>query len=236
MTFRIMSAALLLLTAPLAKAQDFLDGAQRFSGNKEAYLTLSSGEEVTGFVEDLNRKKGLISSIVLKDTDGKETTYAPDQVKHMYLAPTGYDQFVQGSDKAFNAARWNEDQSAHAQHIKSGYVFFETTEVMVKKKKMTLLLQLVNPGFANGIKVYFDPFATETGGVSVGGLQVSGGDKRSYYFKKGDATAVRIGKKEYDDESAKLYKGCSGLKKEFPKGLKWSQVAKHVFFYSENCN
>ncbi len=232
---RILAIGLLLFAAHSANAQNFLDGAYRFSGSKEAYITLSNGETITSFVDDIKRKKGLISAINLKDADGKETSLAPDQVKHMYLAPTGFDKVSRALDDSDNVTKWSKDQSAHAQYIKDGYVYFETTEVMVKKKKMTLLMQLVNPGFANGIKVYFDPWASETGGIAVGGLQVSGGDKRSYYFKKGDKMAVRISKKNYEDEFNSLYGGCAAFKKNFGKSKKWSQVEKHVFFYSENC-
>lgn len=232
---RILTLGLLVLAAHSVNAQNFLDGAYRFSGDKEAYITLSSGETITSFVDDIKRKKGLISVIELKDAEGKKMTLKPEQVKHMYLAPTGFDKMSQETNIAFNSSKWKDDKSAHAEHIKQGYVFFETTEVMVKKKKITLLMQLVNPGFANGIKVYFDPWATETGGVSLGGLQVTGGDKKSYYFKKGDKTAVKISKANYEDEFANLYGGCDAFKKEFAKKTKWSQVEKHVFFYSENC-
>lgn len=232
---RILTLGLLLLAVHSVNAQNFLDGAYRFSGTKEAYITLNTGETITSFVDDIKRKKGLISVIKLKDAAGKEVTLSPDQVKHMYLAPTGFDNLTQALDDANTVSRWNEDKSAHAEYIKQGYVFFETTEVMVKKKKMTLLLQLVNPGFANGIKVYFDPWATETGGLAVGGLQVTGGDKRSFYFKKGDKTAIKIGKGNYEDEFANLYGGCDAFKKKFGKKMKWSQVEEHVFFYSENC-
>lgn len=232
---RILALGLLILAAHSANAQNFLDGAQRFSGNKEAYITLTTGETITSFVDDIKRKKGLISVIELKDASGKKMALKPEQVKHMYLAPTGFDKMTQETNIAFNSSKWKDDKSAHAEHIKQGYVFFETTEVMVKKKKMTLLMQLVNPGFANGIKVYFDPWATETSGLSVGGLQVTGGDNKSYYFKKGDKVATRIFKKNYDDEFAGLYSGCDAFKKEFTKNKKWSNVEKHVFFYSENC-
>jgi hypothetical protein len=232
---RMLVFGLLLLAAHVTKAQNFLDGAYRFSGSKEAYVTLNNGETITGFVDDIKRKKGLISAINLKDADGKETSLLPDQVKHMYLAPTGYDKMNSDLKIFNNASKWNDDKSAHAEYIKQGYVFFETTEVVVKKQKVTMLLQLVNPGFANGIKVYFDPMATETGGVSVGGLQVSGGDQRSYYFKKGEKTAIKIGKGNYEDEFTNLYADCSEFKKNFAKKTKWSQVEKHVFFYSENC-
>lgn len=101
---------------------------------------------------------------------------------------------------------------------------------MVKKKKMTLLLQLLNPGFANGIKVFFDPHAAETGGIEVRGLNVAGRDAKSYYFKKGNETAIKIEKKTYSKAIKTLYGDCAALQKNFDKDMKWSSVEKHVFF------
>jgi hypothetical protein len=216
--------------------QDFLDGAFTFSSKKESYITLKDGKEIVGFIDDIDRKKGLIEEITIKDMDKKKIKLKPEEVKHMYVAPSGWDKLSKGANLMNDATKWGEDKSAHAEHIKNGYVFFETTEVMIKKDKMTLLLQLVNPGFARGIKVYFDPRASESTSFGVGGITVAGGGAKSYYFKKGDNVAYKMEKKNYDDEFANLYGDCPELNKEFAKQQGWSKVEKHVFFYSENCN
>ena len=216
--------------------QDFLDGAFTFSSKKESYITLTDGKEIVGFIDDIDRKKGLIEEITIKDMDKKKIKLKPEDVKHMYIAPSGFDKFAGGMNKMYDATKWDDDKSIHAEHIKNGYVFFETTDVMIKKEKMTLLLQLVNPGFSRGIKVYFDPRAKESGSASLGGFKVAGGEAKSYYFKKGDAVAYKMEKKNYDDEFANLYGDCPELAKEFGEKLGWKRVAEHVYFYSEKCN
>ncbi len=220
-----------------AFGQDFLDGAFSFSSKKESYITLNDGKEIVGFIDDIDRKKGLIEEITIKNMDKKKIKLKPEDVKFMYIAPSGIDKFSKGVNIMNDATKWNEDKSAHAEHIKNGYVFFESTEVMIKKEKLTLLMQLVNPGFAHGIKVYFDPRASESTSFGIGGITVAGGGAKSYYFKKGDGIAFKMEKKNYDDEFANLYGDCPDLSKEFPKKEQgWSKVEKHVFFYSEKCN
>ncbi|HRD80746.1 MAG: hypothetical protein IAE84_13085 [Saprospiraceae bacterium] len=236
MNFRFFIFAMLLMSAPLLNAQDFLDGAYGFSHSKDAHFTLKTGENITAFVENVKRKKGLISSIEIKDAAGKKTVLSPDKVKHMYLPPTDFDKLGRAMNVSNNVTKWDRDQSAHAEYIKGGYVYFEHTDVMVKKKKMSMMMQVINPGFADGIKVYFNPLAQETGGLSVGGLQVTGGDDRSYYFKKGDKTAYLIDKKNYSKEVKNLYGDCPDVAKAFGNKFKWSEAAKHVAFYSENCS
>ena len=145
----------LVILASSLTAQDFLDGAFTFSSKKESYITLADGKELTGFIDDIDRKKGLIEEITIIDLNKKKIKLKPEEVKHMYIVPSGFDKLSSGMNNMYDATKWNEDKSAHAEHIKAGYVFFETTEVMVKKKKLTLLLQLLNPGFANKIKVFF---------------------------------------------------------------------------------
>jgi hypothetical protein len=43
-------------------------------------------------------------------------------------------------------------------------------------------------------------------------------------------------KKNYDEEIGNLYGDCPSLKKEFEKKMSWSNVEKHVFYYSEKCD
>ena len=215
--------------------QEFLDGSFLFSKKKESYLTLVDGSEIVGYINDIDRKKGLIEEITIKDKNNKKIKYKPTDIKHMYIAPSGFDKLSRAVDKVYDATKWNDDKSAHAEHIKNGYVFYETTDVMIKKKKMSLLLQLVNPGFANGIKVFFDPLAKETTSFAVGGIDVAGGDAKSYYFKKGDAVAYKLEKKNYDEEFQNLYGDCPDLVNEFSENKTWKNVEKHVFYYSENC-
>jgi len=225
----------LVILASSLTAQDFLDGAFTFSSKKESYITLADGKELTGFIDDIDRKKGLIEEITIIDLNKKKIKLKPEEVKHMYIVPSGFDKLSSGMNNMYDAKKWNEDKSAHAEHIKAGYVFFETTEVMVKKKKLTLLLQLLNPGFANKIKVFFDPYAGETASFGFGGIKLAGGDAKSYYFKKGDNVAYKMEKKNYDDELENLYGDCPSFKKEFEKKMGWSIVEKHIFYYSGKC-
>ncbi|MBK7804761.1 MAG: hypothetical protein KA270_12495 [Saprospiraceae bacterium] len=225
----------LVILASSLTAQDFLDGAFTFSSKKESYITLADGKELTGFIDDIDRKKGLIEEITIIDLNKKKIKLKPEEVKHMYIVPSGFDKLSSGMNNMYDATKWNEDKSAHAEHIKAGYVFFETTEVMVKKKKLTLLLQLLNPGFANKIKVFFDPYAGETASFGFGGIKLAGGDAKSYYFKKGDNVAYKMEKKNYDDELENLYGDCPSFKKEFEKKMGWSMVEKHIFYYSGKC-
>ena len=225
-----------MISSSFSYGQNFLDGNFTFSKKKESYITLADGTELKGTIQNIDRKKGLIEEIKIKDGKGKKIKLKPEEVKFMYIAPSNYDKFSNAYSKLDDMSELAKDRSLNQSYIKDGYAYFESTEVMIKKKKMTLLLQLLNPGFGSKIKVYFDPYAKETMSVGIAGMKVAGGNAKSYYFKKGDNVAFRMFKKNYEEEINNLYGDCPDLKKEFNKKMGWVYVEKHIFFYDQNCN
>jgi len=217
-------------------SQDFLEGNFTFSKKEKSYLTLTDGSEVIGFIDDIDRKKGLIEKIVIKDSTGKKREFLPQQLHHMYIAPTKWDKFAGGMDKSYDITKWDDDKSVNMAHIKQGYALFEYAEVKIKDKQLSLLLQLVNPGYAEKIKVYFDPQASETASVGIGGFTVAGGIAKSYYVKNGDAVAFKLEKKHYKEKHPALYGECEALKKAFPKNMDWEDFSRHVFTHAKECN
>jgi hypothetical protein len=57
---------------PEVFAQDFIPAYDRFSGKETSYIMLEDGSKVEGTLEDLDRKKGLIEEVVIKDASGKK--------------------------------------------------------------------------------------------------------------------------------------------------------------------
>lgn len=216
-------------------AQEFIDGSSGFSRKKDSHFILKDGTKITGLLHKWGVKKGLITEITVKTEDGKKTKIEPSKIDHMYLIPSGLDNMARGMKIGTNVNRWKADSGINKGFIEEGYVLFESTEFQIKKKKMQVLGQLVNPGFSSPVKVYFDPFANETMSVGVGGLTVAGGIAKSYYVKKGDGTAVKFTKKEYDKAFETIYDNCVELAKEYEE-LAWRDFAKHLYFYSTECN
>ena len=225
----------LLFVSICHNAQDFLDGNFNFSSSKISYLTLADGTEVRGYIEDIDRKKGLIKKIVIKDSLGKEMEYLPEQIHHMYIAPSKWDKFAKGLDKMNDFTQWDKDKKVNLAHIKEGYALFEYSEVMIKKEKMSLLLQLINPGYSQKIRVYFDPQARESASVGIGGFNVAGGEAKSYYVKVGNEVAFKLEKKHYEEKFESLFGKCEAIYKAFPEEIDWYDFSKHVYIHANEC-
>ena len=214
--------AFLVFTSFAASSQSFMEGYDRFSSKKISYLTLADGKKVEGDIDDLNRKRGNISEITIK-VDGKKQVYKPEQIKEMYLPASGLDKFNKKIEVGTNLSKdLNNDR------ISDGYAIFEYTQVDIQGKIQSLLMQLVNPGFHDKIRVYFNPFAGQTMSMGVGPMKVGGLDK-SYFVKVGDQPAYKISKGEYDEQSKELFKDCASAMAALKKDSDWNKFEKIVY-------
>lgn len=213
-------------------AQKLSEPVDRYSHKKIAYITLEDGTEIQGNIKDIDRKKGLIQQIKIKDLEGKKHKLKPEEIKYMYLPPSGLDKLGSTLEFLHDATKW-EKTDLDKDIIGKGYAYFEKSKVKIKRKTRVLLLQLLNPSFSSKVKIYYDPFARESIGVGIGGIKVAGGYAKSYYFKKGDAVAYRIKKKNYDDEFKLLFKDCKSLIKKYGKRPKWTDLVEHLLAYKK---
>ena len=214
----------------LSLAQKFLPGVYTFSKKKMTYLTLSDGTQVQGFLKDIDRTKGLIKNIELKSETGETTRYDATQVQEMYIAPSAWENFSRVYEFMYDPAQWDNTEYKQ-QLLTDGYVLFEQAEVEVGLKSRVLLLQLLNPSFSSHIKVYLDPWADETASVQIGGFEVAGGDKKSYYVKDGNRPAFQMKKSDYKPNFIALFGECADMV-ALKQKAKWNQFEDHIIQYN----
>ena len=153
----------------------------------------------------------------------------------MYLPPSNIAKIGGAFDFMENPDLW---QSADLDKdiLGKGYVYMEKSEVRIKKKTRTLMMQLVNPSFSNKIKVYDDPMAKETMGLGVAGVNVVGGDEKSYFVKKkGEKVAFKLHKKNYKEEFKMIFGDCKEVMKKYGKDPRWGDFETHVWEYTQAC-
>lgn len=215
-----------------ALAQSLLPAATSFSHKKTSYITLKDGSTVEGTIKDLDRKKLVIDEVKLKTADGKVVKLKPEDIAHMYLPESGLSKVSNAADFFTDANRW-DNKDLDGDLVSQGYVYFESTEVIWKKKRLNLLLQLLNPHFAEKIKVYNDPLAGETMSAGIGPVKLIGGLDKSYYVLKSEAkAAIRLKKKHYDDEFKGFYSSCKAVSSQKPK---WEDFVSHVYKFAKEC-
>lgn len=222
---------LMLFFAFSSNAQSLISPSYGFSHSKTAYITLADGTEINGTIKDIDRDKGLIEYIKLQDGTGKKHKLKPQNIKFMYLPPSGLDNLGKKLDFISDSKKWN-DEKLDQDFLNQGYAYFETTDVKIKKKNTKLLMQLLNPGFSKEFKVYCDPYAKETASLGIGGVKFVGGDVKSFYVAKKGEPAFLLKKKDYKKEFVPLWKSCDKLIAENAEP-KWGDLVKHIVIYSE---
>lgn len=226
----LFSALALLLTTAM-QAQKLLSPSFGFSHKKTSYVTLKDGTVITGTLKDLDRKKGLIEFVNIEDGDGKKNKLKAEKIKMMYLAPTAFDNLSKAGDFLSDAQKWG-DQKLNEDLIHQGYVYFENAKVKIKKKELSLLMQLLNPTFSEKVKVYHDPFAKESASLGVAGITVVGGNEKSYYVQvEGSKAAFRLYKKDYRKQFVALWQKCPEMKKKYPD-MKWEDFTENIIEYN----
>jgi len=212
-------------------AQQLLTPSFGFSHKKTSYVTLLDGTVITGTVKDIDRKKGLIEFVNIEDGEGKKNKLKAEKIKLMYLPPTAADNWAKADAFLSDATKWS-GQKLNEDLINQGYVYFENAKVKIKKKESVLLMQLLNPTFCEKVRVYNDPYAKETTGLGVGGINVVGGAEKSYYIKvEGQKAAFLLEKKNFKDEFPALWQKCPEMKKKYPQ-MKWSDLTSIVIDYN----
>jgi len=74
-------------------AQELLPPVFSFSHKKTSYVTLKDGSTIEGTIKSLERKKGLLEDVKIKDGSGKKWKLKPSEIAYMYLPASGYDKF-----------------------------------------------------------------------------------------------------------------------------------------------
>lgn len=225
---RCFRLGLVLLTTGTAFSQEFLPAIERFSSKKESFLVTAKGDTTRFFLDDLDRKKGLIVHVAGRTADGKQFEHQAEDVAFMALAPSDYAKFAafsEGTSSVLRAGKTDFKQ------INRDLIFFY--QEYLDDKQRTVLVQQINPGFDSRLRVYDDPFAAQTAGIGVGGMQMTGGQDKSYYVNYKGKT-FRMFKRDYDRLFNEFFGNCPGLKARY-RNAAWRDFAEHLFFYEQSC-
>lgn len=231
-TFLTLLCAVLFSAA--LSAQQLLEPSFNYSRKKTAEFTKVDGSTVKGTIKAITVTRGLIKAISIKDEKGKTIKLKPEDVKFMYLPPSALDKMNKAMEVAYDAQKW-DNKTIDDKLIKEGYIYFEQTKVTVKKTTSTLLMQLLNPHFSDKIRIYHNPYATESASIGIGGITVAGGEDRSYYVKKtgDDNVAFKVFKGDYSDHFKTLWSDCEAVMKKYEKKIRWADFSEHAFEYNE---
>ncbi len=216
----------ILLTAMNIKAQ-FVTPLTTISGSAE--VTTADGKTYTGKLKNAMFGTTGIMSFKLKDDAGNDTKFKAADVEQLKLKVDGLAKLEIVSEQSSNISKLAN--SNFKEVVDRKYIYWQRVKHHAKDKYY--LLQLLNPGFDDLLKVYDLP-NSKSGESSVGGIAVSGNDATAYYVIKNGKT-LKITKKKYKKQDFKmLFEDCPQIIENNEPDFK--AFAGHVFFYNERCN
>lgn len=226
--------AVMAFSVMTASAQKFAIPLEGFSTKKTSYLHMEDGTVFEGTLSGFKRSKGLVETVKMKNADGDKLKIDPADIKFMYIPPSALAKLGAKMEQINNVDMWDKEANIDKKLMGESYVYFETTSCELKKGTEVLMLQLMNAPFSSSIRVYHDPKAKETMGVGVAGVTVAGGIDKSYYVKKkGEETAYRIKKKDYEEDFMRLFGDKPDFVAKYKDNLKWDDLETHIFEYSQ---
>lgn len=226
---RLMIFALISLFVGELYGQYFIPGTDAFSKKKESKIVTADGTEHILFYKKAKRQKGVFSEVYFEDADGNEQVFKAEEIKTMAIPPSDAGKLMAFSD-ATQSVR-SMTKTNFKDYIKTDFTYFE--QAILPKKNIPVLFQIVNPGFNSKITVYHDPYASETAGVSAGGVALTGGLEKSYYVTK-DGETMKVTKGDYKKEFfEKLFGDSPEMMERYGKDRDWKDFALHVWEYDQ---
>lgn len=201
--------------------------------NKPAVVTMADGSEITGKFGGGVLVNGYLDKVTIKSESGEKLKLKPEDMVRLQIKAAGAAKIAMlvssgSSIKEVSKRDFNEIKNRE-------YIIFETAQRSNKAAKFRLM-QLLNPGFDNKIKVFADPNAAKTSGIGVGGIRITGGEDKSYLMVTGGDKAIVVRKSTYRKNFEELYQGCPEMVRAFQgEKIKWEDVAGHVFAFNEAC-
>lgn len=225
---------LVFIASSQSFGQSFISAVSEFQAGNGCVMELVDGTIVNGKVSSATIAFGYLSSLTVKDEAGVKHKHKAEEIKEFkmkmgFLAKM--DAAAEGSSSISEMVKTDFNEI-----IEREYIIYRQA-LLPKKKNKYRLLQLVNPGFDSQIEVFDDPGGKESGGLSAGGMQLTGGKDKSYLVVVDGKKSVEVKKGSYKKDFAELYGGCKIFMETIDsKKPKFWDMATHVFTYDQLCS
>ncbi len=216
----------------------FDEGFTGITPKKTSTVILKDGNKIEGSATDIDRKKGQIYSIEIKDGSGKKKKYQSEEIAEMYLPISGAAKASKLVNYFGTSKNWGRKSLNKTTNPDEVYVRNVKASLKNKKEEKEYLMQLINPQFSKIIEVYADPNAGQTTSMGFGmngftSPGVGGGVTKSYYVKKGDHV-FWLKKSDFEENYKDLFGDNVEFMKKYPaNSVKWEQFSYLVMEYTK---
>ena len=172
---------------------------------------------------------GRLKAFALKDEEGTKHKFNSNNVVSVVAKLTKFGKAATIGDNATKSIQ-SAVTTDYAGIVEQNLVRFNS--VVYNKKGKKAILQLVNYGFDQKLKIYPDP-NSESGITTINDVAVSGGILKDYFIVKGEQT-FKVNKKTYKKLFDTIYDNCSELDNN-PKSVSITNICEDVLQFNALC-
>lgn len=213
-----------------ALSQDFLAPYSSFIGNNTSYVITQAGDSIAGTLRSVSQDNGIIKRVVLLDENKQVHKFGAEELRRFAIKPDDFAKMDAISDNSFSIRQMTKTD--YHEIIQREWLIYETQQLPRKKNKFGML-QLLNPGFDQHIKVYHHPFGSKSMPVKLAGIRIIGGEDRTLLVVKNGQQAQIVRKVSYDKSFTELFSDELELMNEVDRKPKFKNFAAHIFAYND---
>lgn len=225
-----LSITLLLLSLGPVMAQDFVEPFTEFISDRECYVITNDGETITGSLGGVTEWGGFITRLRIRDEEGKLHKFRAHEVEQFAIRPGAFAKLAtlaETSTSVRHAIKTDQNDILDRE-----WIYFDA-QSMPRRKNKIALLQLLNPGFDEYVKVYFHRNGSKSAPISLGTVAIVGGEERTYWVVKGDSKPVIVRKASFKKSFTNLFSDEPDLFSSVSRRPKFKNFANHISYYNE---
>lgn len=193
---------LLLAAFGTLKAQDFVEPFSDFFSMKECYVITNSGEEIQGKLRGATDSKGFIVKLTIIDEQGVRHKFKASQIQRFAIRPDGFTKMNTINDKTTSIR--HAVKTDYHNILDREWIYFDT-QLLPRSKKRVGMLQLLNPGLDDFIKVYNHPNGSKSMPIRLKGIPLVGGEERTFLVVKDEGKTEIVRKASYEKAYDRIF-------------------------------
>lgn len=225
-----LSFVLFLCLGSTSFAQDFLAPYTSFISNKPSYVITQSGDSIGGKLRYAEESNGFIKKVAIEDKTGKVHKFKAENLKRFATKPGTFAKIEAISDNSLSIRQIIKTDFSEI--VEREWLIYET-QLLPRRKNKSGMLQLLNPGFDQHIKVYNHPFGSKSMPIRLGQVRIVGGEDRTLLVVKDGQKAEIVRKASYRKAFEDLFADAPELANDIKRSPKFKNFAKHIFMYNE---
>ncbi len=227
-----LKISILLLFALVSEvtAQEFLTPYNTFVSDRLAYVITQEGDSISGYLRSATEASGFIRRVTILDEFGNKRKFKAAQLERFAIQPGAFAKIETAASNTSSLRR--AIQTDFDEVLDRDWLIYDSQEIPRRNGK-TGLLQLLNPGFDEHIKVYHHPNGSKSMPISIGNVRVVGGEDRTFLVVKDNQKPQIVRKAKYKKAFVKLFGDDTDFIRSWQRGAKFRDFAQHVAVYSK---